>query len=327
MTTTPELHELAKDPQAFDTIMAALSDRMGDYMRKVAASTARLHELAGDRKSYRNTRVPVWGLSDLEAEREAQRKAAHGDQSSRVILSDRAGSQAMLDAINFELANMNAVYLRQGNRWTRFFPSVTKSQPHIHRSLNCHTLHATTVMTWAPQLSGRTDAEAVDELDEALCSVCFPGAPVALHNYVSRRSQEQVAARAAEKQDRDDRLAAKRLDPQTEQFRTEYGHDMVTTVAGCKEVIRKAVDQAVEVEYYADDEHMTAKMGWADADRVAEFRTHADRTLAKMQADARQAQAVLIDREQAHPGWGMTADAIVLMENRKERQTRKDWGI
>jgi len=327
MTTTPELHELAKDPQAFDTALAALTDKMGDRMRAVATLTSELHSLAGDRKSYRNTRVQVWGMSDLEVERAAQRKAAHDDKHAITVLADRAGAQAILDAINFEIANMNAVYALQGNRWTRFFPSVTKSQPHIHRSLSCHTLHPTTVMTWAPQLSGKTDSQAVAELDEALCSVCFPDAPVSLHNYVSNRSQDERARRAAEKDARAAVQAAKRLAP-SEVFRTTGRFsDRIETVAACKELIRKAVEAEVELEWSQSEAAERSPQFQASPAVLHNIRANRIERLADAQADAIQAENVLTSREQAHEGWGMTAEAIAEMKARKGKSERKAWGL
>lgn len=319
MTTTPELHELARDPQAFDTVMAALSDRMGDRMRAVAHLTTKLHDLAGDRKAYRNTRVPVWGLSDLEVEREAQRKAAHGDLAAANILGQRASEQAMLDAINFEIANMNAVYARAP--WTRFFPSVTKSQPHIHRSLSCHTLYPTTVMTWAPELSGRTDAEAVEELDEALCTVCFPGAPVALHNYVSRKSQDAQAERQAEKDARDAKRAAKTLteDEQREMGRDRHG-DRVTTVAKLKEIVRDAIELEVEIAFWAT--HSPA--GW-DTESLARRRSNLAADLPVAQERSRKAQDILRAREAAHEGWGAGAADIARMQDSKRKSATREW--
>ena len=321
MTTTPELHELATDPQAFDTVLAALSDKMGDRMRAVAAHTAKLHELAGDSKSYRNSRVPVWGLSDLEVEREAQRKVAHGDLAAMNILAQRASEQAILDAINFEIDNMNAVYMRAGNRWTRFFPSVTKSQPHIHRSLSCHTLHATTVMTWAPQLSGRTDEQAVAELDEALCSVCFPDAPVALHEYVSRKSQDAKDERAAEKTARDAAKAAKTLteDQQREMGRDRHG-DRVTTVAKLKEIVRDAIELEVELAFWTT--HSPA--GW-DVEHLARRRSNLARDLPVAQGKAEMAAMILQLRERNHTGHGATAADIEKMRASKRKSATKAW--
>ena len=59
--------------------------------------------------------------------------------------------------------------------WPRFFHVV-----HIHKSMNCSSFRPTTRVGWLPQLSGRTEAEAVAEQGESLCTICYPSAPVAL---------------------------------------------------------------------------------------------------------------------------------------------------
>lgn len=59
--------------------------------------------------------------------------------------------------------------------WARFF-----HVQHIHSNMNCSSFRPTTQIGWLPQLSGRTEAEAVAEQGEALCTICFPTAPVAL---------------------------------------------------------------------------------------------------------------------------------------------------
>lgn len=59
--------------------------------------------------------------------------------------------------------------------WSRFFHVV-----HIHKSMNCSSFRPTTKIGWLPQLSGRTEIEAVAEQGESLCTICFPSAPVAL---------------------------------------------------------------------------------------------------------------------------------------------------
>ena len=320
--TTPELHELAKDPQAFDTVMAKLHGLREGQVRTVESFTSKLHQIAGDKKSYRNTRVPVWGMSDLEVTRAAQRRAAHGDdREAGATLGARAVAQAMLDAYTFELDNMNAVYLLQGNRWTRFFPSITKSHPHIHRSLNCRTLHADTLMSWAPELSGRTDAEAVDELDEALCTVCFPDAPVALHEYVSRKSQAEQAERAAEKDERAAKRAAKTLteDEQRTMGRDHHG-DRVTTVAKLKEIVRYAPSSEVEQEFW----NTHSPEGW-DVEHLARRRSNMVGTVAAAREAAAKAKAILMARERAHAGWGADWDQIARMEDSARKSATREW--
>jgi hypothetical protein len=59
--------------------------------------------------------------------------------------------------------------------WTRFF--LVK---HIHRSTHCSSFRPTTRVGWLPQVSGLTEAEAVAENGETLCTICYPSAPTAL---------------------------------------------------------------------------------------------------------------------------------------------------
>jgi hypothetical protein len=66
--------------------------------------------------------------------------------------------------------------------WSRFF-HVTNSNGHIHRSMHCTTCFPTTRYAWLTEMSGQTEAEALQDLGKAghvLCSVCFPNAPVEL---------------------------------------------------------------------------------------------------------------------------------------------------
>lgn len=315
--TAPDLNLLAEDPRAFDTEVARLSADRDKARDEIARATARLHELAGDRKRYRNTRVPVWGMTDLQVEKLAQRAAVHGDQQARVVLTSRAAAQVMAEAITDELLRMDNAY----TGWTRFFPSITKSQPHIHRSLNCRTLHATTVMRWAPELSGHTEATAVEKLDEALCSVCFPDAPVALHEYVSQRSQADQAARLDAQSERAAAKRAKQLttDEQFTMGRDRHG-DHVTTVAKLKEIVRDAIELEVEDEFWAT--HSPA--GW-DAEALLRRRTNTADSLTRARADAAKAEALLLAREAAHEGWGATAEAIAKMRASKRESARRGW--
>lgn len=61
--------------------------------------------------------------------------------------------------------------------WSRFF-LVTNTNGHIHSSMSCSTCFADTDFAWLPELSGLTEADAVAEYGEILCSVCFKSAPV-----------------------------------------------------------------------------------------------------------------------------------------------------
>lgn len=236
------------------------------------------------------------------------------------LRAEKAALLRRLDQIEKRGNELDAVY--RANPWTRYYPSVTSSNPHIHRSTSCRTLHYDTQMTWATQLSGMDVADAVETYDEALCSVCFPDAPVALHNYVSRKSQAEQAQRAAEKNERDAKKAAKTL-TRSEQFRTEYGRDTVRTVAGCKDVIRRAVEQAVEIEWY---DSPRARENWtADEESFQNLRRNISEHYVAMLADAEQAEDILIAREERTPGHGMTADDIAKMRENKYKAAKKEW--
>jgi hypothetical protein len=77
--------------------------------------------------------------------------------------------------------------------WSRFF-LVTSSPGHIHSSMKCSTCRWTTTFGWLPELSGKTEADAVDELGPTLCSVCFPSAPLDW-----TKGKKLTAAQAAKK--------------------------------------------------------------------------------------------------------------------------------
>lgn len=77
--------------------------------------------------------------------------------------------------------------------WSRYW-LVTSSDGHIHRSCHCSTCNKglrRTGFALTPFLSGKTDADAVADLGPALCSVCFPDAPV------ESKEQARIPARLA----------------------------------------------------------------------------------------------------------------------------------
>jgi hypothetical protein len=77
--------------------------------------------------------------------------------------------------------------------WNRYY-LVTSSDGHIHSSTSCSTCNKgkePTGFTLVPYLSGTSVSEAVADLGSALCSVCFPDAPVA------HREQVKLSARLA----------------------------------------------------------------------------------------------------------------------------------
>jgi hypothetical protein len=77
-----------------------------------------------------------------------------------------------------ETAPYEAEYQRRP--WSRFF-LVQNNGGHIHSSMSCSTCNKrgqSTRFGWLPELSGKTEPEAVAEHGAILCTVCYPSAPV-----------------------------------------------------------------------------------------------------------------------------------------------------
>lgn len=214
--------------------------------------------------------------------------------------------------------------LYRAHGWTRYYPCQS-ANGHIHTSeRGCSTVRPTTEMAWQPQLSGLTPAEVVEIAGPALCSVCYPDAPVE-HTSSNLTAIERDKNRG-EREARKAELAARKARTQLtadETFRTSHDGDRIETVAACQQVIRDAADQEAEVEFYAT--RTFAQSGWDDEARYAQFLANIRRSLAEQQADAEQAIKVLIAREARHEGYGMTAEAIETMRARKLTASRKSW--
>lgn len=95
----------------------------------------------------------------------------------RVVDRYEAAQSALTDT-RLAVNEVNEEY--QSRPWSRFW-LVTTSNGHIHRSTHCSTCNRRgrpTGFALVPYLSGSTAADAVADLGPALCSVCFPEAPV-----------------------------------------------------------------------------------------------------------------------------------------------------
>ncbi len=120
--------------------------------------------------------------------------------------------------------------------WSRFF-LVTNTNGHIHSSLNCSTCFSTTTYAFLPELSGLTEADAVADQGEILCSICFPSAPVEWTNGVSKATLAERAARQTAKDERQAKKLAKALyaDDADRAYRTHSRFsDRISTLAAAK---------------------------------------------------------------------------------------------
>lgn len=69
------------------------------------------------------------------------------------------------------------VHERDYTGWNRYLLVIT-SNGHVHRTTACPTCRPTTRFAPVVRLAGATAEEAIAELGETLCTVCFPDAPV-----------------------------------------------------------------------------------------------------------------------------------------------------
>jgi hypothetical protein len=339
-TDTRTDEQLAADPHAFDEKLAGLYDAWAKATAARDRAWEQIHTAAGDHRDYRGRSSRAWGRTHTEVEQTVRQMAAHSvplpasmgfRQTPGDLLVALRDADASLAQAALAVHEMEAIYARPENRWQRFFP-CTNSDGHIHDSYRgCPSVRWDTPMAWRPDLSGLTVEEAVQMppkgLGPALCSICFPLAPVELKSMTTGQVEKERtrAEREAAKAVRELAKAAKQL-AGDEQFRTEgrFG-ETVTTVARCKEIIRQAIDEEVQLEYYS---RPGAEQEWqGDSESFARVRGNVADRLAELQRDAGRAAAVLTGREAAHEGWGATQAAITKMQQNKYKSARKEWGL
>lgn len=101
--------------------------------------------------------------------------------------------------------------LYKSHMWSRFYLVVGNANGHIHKDMACHSCYPDTQYAWLPELSGDSEAEAVQAEGEILCTFCFPSAPVAWCEGVGRRTKEARDVAQAVKDERQALKASKSL--------------------------------------------------------------------------------------------------------------------
>lgn len=304
MTTTQTV-----DPLAHDTKTAALHEQVAKYQRSAEAARDRVHRMARDRKEWIG-REQYWKMTWGQAVAQVNILVSQGDaydpSNGRTPSDALAEVQSFLNdlaIVQVQIADMEKVY--RANPWQRFFPCMN-ADGHIHSSYRgCPSVRFDTAMAWYPQLSGKTVEDAVNELGPALCSICFPAAPVE-HKSMTLGQVEKDRTRTqreAAKAEREAKKAAKNLTPE-QQFNDYFGWK-VTTVAGAKKALRDEVELR---DYYR------GAQGRHDA--------HCNHPAAVLAAEA--AKTVLIAREAAHTGHGATSDEVARIIATAEKRARRE---
>lgn len=177
-------------PQVHDEAIAALYHGLAKAKQARQSKAYSIMSMAGYRRRYFG-REQAWSRQttisgdDWNTERvtleDALAKLENSDLDQRDLKAGKTPRQALaalVDADQYihEIKDQINFAEKQYTGWSRFF-LVTSSPGHIHDSMHCSSCRPTTSYGWLPELSGKSETEAVEAHGPALCSVCFSSAP------------------------------------------------------------------------------------------------------------------------------------------------------
>lgn len=167
---------------------------LGDQRRSSSQTWTQAFTTSGDHWEYRRVNLDQGILALSERE----------DREASIALAKYEQEQAVAEATEDAIEEAESEY----TGWSRFF-LVTSSPGHIHSSMRCSTCRPTTQYGWLPELSGRTEEEAMKACGPTLCTVCFPEAPV---DWGEAKISKKDAERMAWSPDRDEKAAKREAD-------------------------------------------------------------------------------------------------------------------
>lgn len=172
---TKTLAELT--PREVDEKLANLHGTLGSRLLSMGSVINTAHRLVGDKSHYVG-RNKVWNMERSEviiALQDMVFDNPYQQTNQESTLKDIWIYASEIAVLQDQIWELNTEYNRRP--WSRFF-LVLNSNGHIHKDMSCHTCTFKTKYGWLPELSGKTEADAVVEKGTILCSVCFPTAPV-----------------------------------------------------------------------------------------------------------------------------------------------------
>lgn len=215
-TTTAPVIFTRTQAKASDATLVELTEVERAAGTKANRVMDSLRHAVGDRQTGWG-RDRSWGLTAQEAFDKAVELAKTdetyiGRQAGEVVAKYTA-AQATYKAAR-EARVVHSREWREHGQWSRFLAVVGG---HIHNNEGCHTLRMDTLTYWLPELSGDTEADAVEAYGEVLCSHCYPTAPVSWQNGKlvtgpngrPMTKIEQAEAKAAKDAEKAAKLAAK----------------------------------------------------------------------------------------------------------------------
>lgn len=215
-----EIDETQATPQELDGILAHLSIQLASARKNreraedallLWAGLRKWQRVRGDKSGYVTTgtyeeaveicrqyyaATEAWRTADYREDLRPQRISEYDMpfEGPEATIQRRNEAHEQAEQIRGETFKIHNEFRRRGG-WPRYY-LVTSSQGHIHSSTDCHTCRPTTRYGWMPEYSGLTEQEAISRLGnyaEALCSVCFPNAPVAGKRQLTKAQAGRLA--------------------------------------------------------------------------------------------------------------------------------------
>lgn len=253
-TTTPAVFTRT-EAKASDATLVELIEIERAAGTKASRIMDSLRHTVGDRQTGWG-RDRTWGLTAQEAFDKAVALAKTDEtyvgRNAGEAVANYTAAQATYKAAR-EARVVHSREWRDNGQWSRFLAVVGG---HIHNNEGCHTVRDTTLTYWLPELSGDTEADAVEAYGEVLCSHCYPTAPVAWQNGKLLTGPDgkpmtkaaQAEAQAAKDAEKAAKLAAKNAKalfvPGTDQLvQSPELEDMKTEIAVVRQLIEVLADR------------------------------------------------------------------------------------
>lgn len=248
------------NPIEIDTQLADLYDAAMQATHKIGYAVDAVHRSAGDKTTTKFGKVWERTTAECVAIVPTDAWAQHQHAENVTRLQDARRLLADIEAQAYPMEQIYAL-----NPWSRFF-LVKNNNGHIHSSMSCGTCFDTTEFGWLPTVSGKTEAEAVAEFGEILCTVCFPSAPVEWTNGVSKATKTEREAKAAAKAERAAAKLAKALLPDGSPLRV--GRDSLVSLRSAQMWLTDSFSWNRSYPRDGFDSHPSYEL--ADVRRVAE---------------------------------------------------------
>lgn len=173
------MHLITATPREIDQKLADLFESMHGQYRIQRSAFDSAHRMLGETpETTRGGKVISWPTGDSDVAdrlRNATIVAPHEKRRRGEILISITNATHEIRQLALQISELDCEFQSRGG-WTRFF---TVEDGHIHSARHCKggTIRVTTRVGWNPELSGKTEREAVTLLGPNLCTHCYPSAP------------------------------------------------------------------------------------------------------------------------------------------------------